>query len=450
MKRWLLIYLLLFVSVAKGQTLNLCSNVYTAHATINLTWSSGSKKITFTGDSINSGGSSTPCIKLTGYDTVIIKRCKLLNSTAQGILFVNCKYTKVDSCYISKVSDGIHDNFATGSPIYTNNYISIVNGPFPLGNGIQLNQVNSSTGGLIQNNDIENFDGISLHPQDLISVYKSNFAIGDSLMVLNNYIRGGQVLNDSGGAAGIVLNDVGGSYQIARGNILVNPGAVGIQIQGGHGSKVDHNKIYGDGHGAKSFEGIQYGNYSADTTYAIEMSYNKVYWRQVGGSPVFNLWVDKAIGSSASTASGHAGGPTLPDPIGWSTNTPVTAHDTSIKYTMLPTSLITACSGPTAPIINYPSSTYTYIVNVPITAITPFNTGTPATITWSASSLPSGLSISSSTGQISGTPTVASSGNYTITATDTYGSGNTVLTIAVINVPVHSGFRRRTKARVLP
>jgi hypothetical protein len=450
MKYWLSISLLIIVSFAKGQTLNLCSNAYSAHATINLTWSSGSKSITIAGDSINSGNSSTACIRLTGYDTVIIKRCKLVNSTAQAIVFTNCRYTKVDSCYMSNVSDGIHDNFGTGKPVYTNNYISIVNGPFPLGNGIQLNQVNSSTGGLIQNNFIENIDGISLHPQDLISVYKSNFAVGDSLMVLNNYIRGGQIINDSGGAAGIVLNDVGGSYQVARGNILVNPGAVGIQIQGGHGSKVDHNKIYGDGHGLKSFEGLQYGNYSSDTTYAIEMSYNKIYWRQVGGAPVFNRWVDKAIAVAASTTSGHAGGPTLPDPVGWSTNTPVTFVDTSIKYTMLPTTLITSCSGPIAPIISYPSSLYAFIVNVAITPITPANIGTPATITWSASGLPVGLTINTATGQISGTPTVTSSGTYTITATDTYGSGTTVLTLSVINLPTHIAVRRGGKAHVLP
>lgn len=337
------IVLLVCLSAVIFAQINLCSNVYTAHATINL---SGSGKIIIYGDSINSLGSSTPCIHLVNYDTVIIKRCRLLNSTAQAILLVNCGVVIVDSCMISQVSDGVHDNFGTGRFTITNNYISNVNGPFPLGNGVQLNQVNAP--GLIANNYIENMDGVAQHPQDLISVFQSNGSPGDSIRVTGNYIRGGQVIHDSGGAAGIVLNDVGGSYQVARNNKLVNPGAVGIQVQGGHDSKVDHNSIYGDGHGLISFEGLQYGNYAADTTYHIEMSHNLIYWRQVGGTAVFNRWVDKAIANAASTASGHAGGPVLPDPVGWSTNTPVTTSG-AVSTTIVPTPMAIVCSGPPVP-----------------------------------------------------------------------------------------------------
>jgi hypothetical protein len=51
------------------------------------------------------------------------------------------------------------------------------------------------------------------------------------------------------------------------------------------------------------------------------------------------------------------------------------------------------------------------------------------TFTWSASGLPAGLTISSSTGLISGTPTTASTYNVTVTATDTTGaSGSTSFT----------------------
>jgi serine protease len=70
------------------------------------------------------------------------------------------------------------------------------------------------------------------------------------------------------------------------------------------------------------------------------------------------------------------------------------------------------------------------------------------TFTWSASGLPAGLSISSSSGLISGTPTTASSGSATVTATDTTGaSGSTSVSWTVTgsgggggNAVVNGGF----------
>jgi len=346
--KWFLILFLLPLSVTAQ--INLCSNTYTAHAAVNLT---GSGNITFIGDSINSGNSSTPCIHLTNYDTVIIKHCKLINSSAQAILLTNVKYSIVDSNYMENVSDGVHNivspyDHVPGKIFFRHNYVKNIRGPFPLGNTIQLQFVHS--GCMISDNYVECIDSTGRHPQDIFSIYKSDGLPGDSIMVINNYIKGGQVNNDSGGAAGIVLNDVGGSLQVARGNRLVNPGAVGIQIQGGHGSKVDHNYIYGDGHGAISFEGIEYGNYSGDTTYAIDMSYNTIYWRQTAARSfaVFNRWVDKASAVAASTASGHVGGSTLPDPIGWITNTGITVPGAT-SLSLVPTPMISACTVPPVP-----------------------------------------------------------------------------------------------------
>ncbi len=70
------------------------------------------------------------------------------------------------------------------------------------------------------------------------------------------------------------------------------------------------------------------------------------------------------------------------------------------------------------------------------------------TFTWSASGLPAGLSISSSSGLISGTPTTAGSGSATVTATDTTGaSGSTTVSWTVTgsgggggNAIVNGGF----------
>ena len=70
-----------------------------------------------------------------------------------------------------------------------------------------------------------------------------------------------------------------------------------------------------------------------------------------------------------------------------------------------------------------------------MTAVTPSTSGGPVT-SWSVSpSLPAGLSLDTSTGEISGTPTaVTSSATYTVTASNTGGSDTATVTIEVNDV----------------
>lgn len=84
------------------------------------------------------------------------------------------------------------------------------------------------------------------------------------------------------------------------------------------------------------------------------------------------------------------------------------------------------------PIIAYTPSSKVLILNQAITAIAPTSTGgTPVSYSISAS-LPTGLSFNTTTGAITGTPTVLSaSTNYTVTATNTAGSANTIINITV-------------------
>jgi hypothetical protein len=65
-------------------------------------------------------------------------------------------------------------------------------------------------------------------------------------------------------------------------------------------------------------------------------------------------------------------------------------------------------------------------------------TGGATPYTWSASGLPNGLSINSSTGVISGTPTVSGSFPLTVTVTDSGGTGNTQSTQANYSLTINA------------
>ena len=82
--------------------------------------------------------------------------------------------------------------------------------------------------------------------------------------------------------------------------------------------------------------------------------------------------------------------------------------------------------------LNYSQTTVTYPVDVAIINNTPSATGGPISSYSVSPALPSGLSLNTSTGVISGTPTaISSSTTYTVTATNSGGSTTKALSIAV-------------------
>jgi len=289
--------------------------VYKASAPISL---SNQSNITISGDSINVGNGGTVGIKLTNCTNVHITKCKVMNSTNDGIQLNNCTNVTIDTCFITNVRAGVNAMYSTTVKVNNNQFLNM-NGPFPSGNFVQFNNVNGG-GCQINYNKCEDVVGVAQHPQDGLSVYQSNGLPGDSIMVIGNYIRGGQVLHDSGGAAGIVLGDVGGSYQVARYNILVNPGSVGAQVQGGSHIKMDHNTIYSSPT-TYSVVGIAYGNYSGASSSDVTMSYNSIRYYQTSGAELDEWW-------DASTAT---------QPQGWTTN----ILQANISASILPSVIIT-------------------------------------------------------------------------------------------------------------
>lgn len=102
-----------------------------------------------------------------------------------------------------------------------------------------------------------------------------------------------------------------------------------------------------------------------------------------------------------------------------------TANDSATN-----TTTINACSAPTTPSGTIPQLTY----NTAMATATFTTTGTCGAITWSASGLPAGIGINSSTGKVTGTPTQTGSFPLaTITATDAAShSASTTFTVTVV------------------
>ncbi|NBR25472.1 MAG: fibronectin type III domain-containing protein, partial [Micrococcales bacterium] len=132
-------------------------------------------------------------------------------------------------------------------------------------------------------------------------------------------------------------------------------------------------------------------------------------------------------GLSFSTSSGEFSG----TPTGTLSSTAFTVTATNSAGSDTKTVTVSVAAQP-VPIISYTPSTISAVVGTAITSLTPTNSGETAT-SWSISpSLPSGLSLNTSTGVISGTASATSaSATYTITATtSTSATGTTTITVA--------------------
>ncbi|MBT94138.1 MAG: hypothetical protein CMA60_04855, partial [Euryarchaeota archaeon] len=170
------------------------------------------------------------------------------------------------------------------------------------------------------------------------------------------------------------------------------------------------------------------------------------------GSP-FTLTKDSAMTNATPTSTGGAVvswsiSPSVPSGLTFNTSTgeisgTPTAVSSSTMYTVTATntggsatttiSILVNDAAPDA--VSYGTSTLTLTRNTTMTAITPTSAG-GTVVSWSVSpALPVGLTLDTSTGAISGTPTgINASATYTITATNAGGSNSTTLVIAVNDI----------------
>ena len=153
-----------------------------------------------------------------------------------------------------------------------------------------------------------------------------------------------------------------------------------------------------------------------------------------GGAVVsWSLTGTLPAGLSFSTSTGAISG--TPTAVSSATTYTVTATNSGGSATATVTILVNDA----APSITYTPSSFTLTKGTAMTTANPTTTGGSVT-SWSISpALPAGLSFSTADGSISGTPTaVASSANYTITATNAGGSGTATVTIQVNDLSPYS------------
>jgi len=283
--------------------------VYTVSKPINLT---GAHDLTISGKSIDGG--AVPAITLTNCYNVHITGNMLANSTDVGIYLYNCYNITIDSNDISNVASGVDVvNTTKGGILVIWNEFRNMRGPFPRGQFIQFNTV-SGPNNLIDNNRGENIFGSS-YPEDAINIYKSRGTAASPIKVTNNWIRGG---GPSASGGGIMLGDNGGSYQVASGNILVDPGQYGMAIAGGSHISITRNSIYAR---MQSFTNI--GIYIWAQT-GSKCTYATISGNKVNFTNAQNEQNDAWIGTGEST------------PSGWATNT----WDANIDASLLPAAVV--------------------------------------------------------------------------------------------------------------
>jgi len=175
------------------------------------------------------------------------------------------------------------------------------------------------------------------------------------------------------------------------------------------------------------------------------------------GTAITTLNSTEVNGNPTTYAGALPAGLTLNTSTGSITGTPTTVS-AATNYTITATygggvtasTTINIKVNPPAPVISYTPSINVYILNTAITPLTPANTG-GAAVTWAISpGLPAGLSFDTTTGIISGTPTVLSSiTTYTVTATNAGGSGSTTVKITVNPLPPVISYTPSTNVYVI-
>ncbi len=198
---------------------------------------------------------------------------------------------------------------------------------------------------------------------------------------------------------------------------------------------VSHNGYKQPQHGAATyntpvtFPNTEFQNYAYETLecYNSDGNHQGFDVNTTGDYPAGQP--DVAMTNISLTTTNSAGG--FPSGFSWTSTTGVNTYFNE-HASVISNSQVNIYFNK-APIISYASPDTLY-KSISISTLTPTNSGGPPSTYSVSPSLPAGLSLNSTTGAITGTPTaVSSAANYQITCTNIWGSGTFNLNLTIDN-----------------
>ncbi len=185
---------------------------------------------------------SGTCIQISNSQNITIRNVTIANCHGVGIEIYRGTNIRIENSTIEDTNSGVYAMFSTGIKVVGNRFKNVDKRKADGARGqfVQFNNV-SGDGNEITDNRGVNEAGKS-YPEDLVSLYQSTGSASSPIQITGNCFKGGGPLNTSGG---IMTGDGGGGYAVVRNNTLVDPGAYGVAIAGGHHITLADNRVFG-------------------------------------------------------------------------------------------------------------------------------------------------------------------------------------------------------------
>jgi hypothetical protein len=223
-----------------------------------------------------------PCrdhgIDVTGSYNIIVKNSYIHDTTGNSIQAYNASGVTVYNNRVERGSTGVFAWSSTYLWVDHNHFLN-AKGPYPRGSFVQFGRV-TGPWNRIRCNVGENVMGQG-KPEDGINLYQSSGDPTDPMQIVGNKIKGG---GPSTIGTGINLGDSAGAYIIAKDNIVVDSGANGMGINGGHHVQMLNNLVYASRQPWTNM-GMSVWNWNnyVPTCYAHTVQGNSVNWTNKAG-----------------------------------------------------------------------------------------------------------------------------------------------------------------------
>jgi parallel beta-helix repeat protein len=222
-----------------------------------------------------------------------------------GINVENAHDIKVDHNSFDDVASGLYVQSSTNNIVFDHNTATRIRGPLARGQMVQFNGVHGSGNEVSCNVSDQTIPGYLAGPEDHVNMFSSSGTAASPILIRYNKIRGG---GPSNSGAGIIGGDLAGAYVTIDTNILVDSGAVGIAVAGGHDIKLLNNKVYSSIHTWSNIGAYVWDQYNSSCN-NIEVSDNRINWQNRVG--VANNWWNAGNCGTITKVNNVFGDPTI-------------------------------------------------------------------------------------------------------------------------------------------